>query len=434
MKRFWLFIFCTCSVSVFAQSTSLKALVAKKADSLFSQTVAWRRDFHQNPELGNREVRTAGIVANYLRSLGLEVKTGVATTGVVALLKGAYPGPVVALRSELDALPVTEHPHVPFASTATTTYNGQTVGVMHACGHDTHMAMLLTVAEILTSIKSQLHGSVKFIFQPAEEGTPMGEKGGAEEMVKEGVLENPKVDVIFAQHIFSYMPAGTITYRPGGALASVNDMKIVIKGKSSHGAEPWFSVDPIVTSAEIITSLQTIVSRNVNLKENPAVVTIGAINGGNRHNIIPEKVEMLGTLRAMTDADEELLKKRVREIVTKIAEANGATAEVYIPYSVHYPATYNDPALTAQMLPTLQQTAGVENTIPGPPMTGSEDMSYFQQKVPGLDVFLGGMPKGTDPKTVASNHSPDFYVDESVFPLGVKTLCNLTLDYLNKAN
>ena len=434
MKRFWLIIFCACSASVFAQTTALKALVAKKADSLFSQTVAWRRDFHQNPELGNREVRTAGIVANYLRSLGLEVKTGVATTGVVALLKGAYPGPVVALRSELDALPVTEHPHVPFASAATTTYNGQTVGVMHACGHDTHMAMLLTVAEILTSIKSQLHGSVKFIFQPAEEGTPMGEKGGAEEMVKEGVLENPKVDVIFAQHIFSYMPAGTIYYRPGGALASVNDMKIIIKGKSSHGAEPWFSVDPIVTSAEIITSLQTIVSRNVNLKENPAVVTIAAINGGNRHNIIPEKVEMLGTLRAMTVADEELLKKRVREIVNNIAEANGASAEVYIPYSVHFPATYNDPALTAQMLPTLQQTAGVENTILGPPMTGSEDMSYFQEKVPGLDVFLGAMPKGADPKTVASNHSPDFYVDESVFPLGVKTLCNLTLDYLGKKN
>ncbi len=434
MKNIWLFIFCTCSISVFAQTTALKSLAAKKADSLFSQTVAWRRDFHQNPELGNREVRTAGIVANYLRSLGLEVKTGVATTGVVALLKGAYPGPVVALRSEIDGLPVTEHPHVPFASTITTNYNGQTVGTMHACGHDTHMAMLLTVAEILTSIKSQLHGSVKFIFQPAEEGTPMGEKGGAEEMIREGVLENPKVDVIFAQHIFSYMPAGTITYRPGGALASVNDMKIVIKGKSSHGAEPWFSVDPIVTSAEIITSLQTIISRNVNLKENPAVVTIAAINGGNRHNIIPEKVEMLGTLRAMTDADEELLKKRVREIVTKIAEANGATAEVYIPYSVHYPATYNDPALTARMLPTLQQTAGVENTILGPPMTGSEDMSYFQQKVPGLDVFLGGMPKGADPKTVASNHSPDFFIDESVFPLGVKTLCNLTLDYLEKKN
>ncbi len=434
MKKLCLSLLYFISVSAFAQTEVLKATCAKKADSMFKQTVSWRRDFHEHPELGNREVRTAGIVANYLKSLGMEVKTGIATTGVVAVLKGGYPGPVVALRSELDALPVTERTAVPFASKVTTTYNGQTVGVMHACGHDSHMAMLMTVAEILSSIKSQLHGSVKFIFQPAEEGVSAGEKGGAEEMIKEGVLENPKVDVIFAQHIFSYMPAGTITYRPGGAMASVNDMKIVIKGKSSHGAEPWFSVDPIVTSAQIINNLQTIVSRNINLKENPAVVTIAAINGGTRHNIIPEKVEMLGTLRAMTEADEQTLKTRVKEIVTKTAEANGAIAEVYIPYSVHYPATYNNPALTAKMLPTLQQTAGADNVILGPPMTGSEDMSYFQEKVPGLDIFLGGMPKGSDPKNVPSNHSQDFYIDESAFPLGVKALCNLTLDYMNKNN
>ncbi|HVW12315.1 MAG TPA: amidohydrolase [Mucilaginibacter sp.] len=432
MKRLCLALSLITSMQAFAQTQDLKAIAAKKADSLFSQTVAWRRDFHEHPELGNREVRTAGIVANFLRSLGMEVKTGIATTGVVAILKGAYPGPVVALRSELDALPVTERTPVTFASKVITTYNGQQVGVMHACGHDTHMAMLMTAAEILSSMKSQLHGTVKFIFQPAEEGTPAGEKGGAEEMIKEGVLENPKVDVIFAQHIFSYMPAGTITYRPGGAMASVNDMKIIIKGKSSHGAEPWFSVDPIVTSAQIINNLQTIVSRNINLKENPAVVTIGAINGGNRHNIIPEKVEMLGTLRALSDADEQTLITRVKQIVNSTSAANGATAEIYIPYSVHYPVTYNDPALTAQMLPTLQQTAGANNVILGAPMTGSEDMSFFQQKVPGLDVFLGGMPKGADPKNVAANHSADFFVDESVFPLGVKTLCNLTLDYMSE--
>ncbi|MGZ4001755.1 MAG: amidohydrolase, partial [Mucilaginibacter sp.] len=418
----------------FAQSPDLKALAAKKADSMFKQTVAWRRDFHEHPELGNREVRTAGIVAEYLKSLGMDVKTGIATTGVVAILKGGHPGPVVALRSELDALPVTERTPVPFASKVTTTYNGQQVGVMHACGHDTHMAMLMAVARILSSMKSELHGTVKFIFQPAEEGAPAGEKGGAEEMIKEGVLENPKVDVIFAQHIFSYMPAGTITYRPGGAMASVNDMKIIIKGKTSHGAEPWYSVDPIVTSAQIINNLQTIVSRNINIKENPAVVTIGAINGGTRHNIIPEKVEMLGTLRAMSDADEQTLIARVKKIVNNTADANGATAEVYIPFSVHYPVTYNDPALTAQMLPTLQKTAGADNVILGSPMTGAEDMSYFQQKVPGLDVFLGGMPKGFDPKNVAANHSADFFIDESVFPLGVKTLCNLTLDYMNEKN
>lgn len=431
MKKLSLLVFCFSVVSASAQTGELKKLVSKKADSLFNQTVAWRRDFHEHPELGNRETRTSGIIADYLKSLGMEVKTGIATTGVVGILKGGKPGPVVALRSEMDALPVTERTPVPFASKVTATYNGQQVGVMHACGHDSHMAMLMTAAEILSSMKSELNGTVKFIFQPAEEGVPAGEKGGAEEMIKEGVLENPKVDVIFAQHIFSYMPAGTITYRAGGALASVNDMKIIIKGKSAHGAEPWYSVDPIVTSAEIINNLQTIVSRNINLKENPAVVTIAAINGGSRHNIIPEKVEMLGTLRAFTDADEQTLITRVKKIVTNTADANGATAEVYIPYSVHYPVTYNDPALTTQMLPSLQQAAGANNVIAGTPLTVSEDMSYFQQKVPGLDVFLGGMPKGADPKNVPSNHSADFYIDESVFPLGVKTLCNLTLDYMS---
>jgi len=430
MRKFYLFLISMAFVQAFAQSPDLKKIAAKKADSLFNQTVTWRRDFHEHPELGNRETRTSGIIADYLKSLGLEVKTGIATTGVVGILKGGKPGPVVALRSELDALPVTEIPHVPFASKVTTNYNGQQVGVMHACGHDSHMAMLMTVAKILASMKGELHGTVKFIFQPAEEGAPAGEKGGAEEMIKEGVLENPKVDVIFAQHIFSYMPAGTIMYRPGGALASVNDMKIIIKGKSSHGAEPWYSVDPIVTSAQIISDLQTIVSRNINLKENPAVVTVAAINGGSRHNIIPEKVEMLGTLRAFSDADEQTLITKVKKIATNIADANGATAEVYIPYSVHYPVTYNDPALTTQMLPSLQQAAGASNVISSPPLTVSEDMSYFQQKVPGLDVFLGGMPKSADPKNVPSNHSADFYIDESVFSLGVKTLCNLTLDYM----
>ncbi|MBS1532455.1 MAG: amidohydrolase [Bacteroidetes bacterium] len=432
MKKLAALLLSFLTLQAFAQSPDLKAIAARKADSMFKQTVAWRRDFHEHPELANREVRTAGIVADYLKSLGMDVKTGIATTGVVAVLKGSHPGPVVALRSELDALPVTERTPVPFASKVTTTYNGQTVGVMHACGHDSHMAMLLTAATILSSMKSELHGTVKFIFQPAEEGAPVGEKGGAEEMIKEGVLENPKVDVIFAQHIFSYMPAGTITYRPRGAMASVDDMKIIIKGKTSHGAEPWFSVDPIVTSAQIVVNLQTIVSRNINLKENPAVVTVAAINGGTRHNIIPEKVEMLGTLRAFTDADEQTLISRVRKIVNSAADAMGATAEVYIPFSVHYPVTYNDPSLTSQMLPTLQQTAGTDNVILGAPMTVSEDMSYFQQKVPGLDVFLGGMPKGSDPKTVPSNHSADFFIDESVFPLGVKTLCNLTLDYMNE--
>jgi amidohydrolase len=430
MKKLCLIALCAISAQAFSQINPFKARVNKKADSLQAQVVAWRRDFHEHPELGNQEVRTAGIIAKYLQSLGMEVKTGVATTGIVATLKGGKPGPVVALRSELDALPVTERTPVPFASKVKANYNGQEVGVMHACGHDTHMAMLMAVAQILASIKSELHGSVKFIFQPAEEGGPIGEMYGAEEMVKEGALENPKVDVIFGQHIISNIPVGTIVAHPGGALAAVNDMQIIVKGKSSHGASPWSGIDPIVVSAQIINNLQTIVSRNVNLTENPAIVSIGAINGGNRHNIIPEKVEMMGTLRAFSIDDEKLLIERVKQIATKTAEAEGATAEITIPYSVHYPVTYNDPALTAAMLPTLQQVAGAANVANGPALTVSEDFSFFAQKVPGLDLFLGGMPKGGDPKTTPVNHSADFYVDESAFSLGVKALCNLTLDYM----
>jgi amidohydrolase len=430
MKNLLVLLYCAVALPVFAQTNPFKEIVNKKADSLQSQVVAWRRDFHEHPELGNREVRTSGIIADYLRSLGLEVKTGIATTGVVGILKGGKPGPVIALRSDMDALPVTERTPVPFASKVKTTYKGDEVGVMHACGHDSHMAMLMGVAKILSSMKSELHGTVKFIFQPAEEGVPTGEVGGAEEMVKEGVMENPKVDVIFGMHIFSFMPVGTITYHSGGAMAGVNDMKIVVTGKSSHGAQPWSGVDPIVVSAQIINNLQTIVSRNVNLTQNPAIVTIGAIKGGNRSNIIPEKVEMLGTLRTFSTKDEQLLIARVKQIATKTAEAEGATADVMIPYESHYPVTYNNPQITAQMLPTLQAVAGADNLIAGPALTGSEDFSFFANKAPGLFIFLGGMPKGSDAATVPVNHSPDFFIDESAFPLGVKAMCNLTLDYM----
>jgi amidohydrolase len=430
MKALYLFALSLFSVPVLAQNSALKGEVNKKADSLLSQTIAWRRDFHQHPELGNREFRTAGIIAKYLKSLGMEVKTGIATTGVVGVLKGGKPGPVVALRADMDGLPVTERTPVPFASKVKTMYNGKETGVMHACGHDSHMAILMTVAKILSSEKSNLPGTVKFIFQPAEEGVPPGEKGGAEEMVKEGVLENPKVDVIFGLHINSQTEVGKITYRPGGTMAGINDMKIVVKGRSAHGAYPWSSIDPIVVSAQIINNLQTIVSRNINITENAAVVTIGAINGGNRSNIIPENVEMLGTLRAFTTADEKMLINRVRQIAAKTAEANGATAEVTIPYSSHYPVTYNDPALTAKMLPTLQQAAGADNVLLRPPVTGAEDFSFYQEKVPSLFFFLGGMPKGGDPLTAPSHHTPDFYIDESGFSLGVKALCDLTLDYM----
>ena len=417
--------------TTFAQNGDLKAIINKKADSLQSQIVAWRRDFHEHPELGNREFRTSGIVAKYLQSLGIQVKTGVATTGVVGILVGGKPGPVVALRADMDALPVTERTPVPFASKVKTMYNGAEVGVMHACGHDTHISILMGVAQVLSSMKSELHGTVKFIFQPAEEGVPVGEKGGAEEMVKEGVMENPKVDAVFGLHINSQTEVGKIVYRPGGTMAGVNDMKITIKGRSAHGASPWSSVDPIVVSAEIINSLQTIVSRNIDITQNPAVVTIGAIKGGNRSNIIPESVEMMGTLRAMTPGDEKMLIDRVTTIVTKTAEAMGATAEVQIPFESHYPVTYNDPALTAKMLPTLQRVAGEENVVLKPPVTGAEDFSFYQQKAPGLFFFLGGMPKGGDPIKAPSHHTPDFYIDESGFALGVKAMCNLTVDYMN---
>jgi len=429
MKKLSLLLLCALSSAAFAQTTLLKKEVVRKADSLENQVIAWRRDFHAHPELGNHEFRTADIIAKHLKALGLDVKTGIATTGVVGILRGGKPGPVVALRSEMDALPVTERTPVAFASTVKSTYMGQPVGVMHAFGHDSHMAMLMAVAEILTSMKSDLHGTVKFIFQPAEEGLPPGEVGGAEEMVKEGVLENPKVDVIFGQHIISYIPTGTLVYRPGGEMAGVNGFHIVVKGKSTHGAMPWQGIDPIVISAQIINNLQTIVSRNINVTENPAVVTVGAIKGGNRGNIIPDSVEMDGTLRSFTDADKKLLWDKVNEIATKTAEMQGATAKVTM--GNNYPVTYNDPSLAAKMAPTLQQTAGAANVSVGPPVTGAEDFSFYEQKVPGLFFFLGGMPKGGDPKTTPANHSPDFFIDESGFALGVKALCNLTLDYMD---
>lgn len=432
MRKIYLLVLCVFSIPAWAQVSALKNEVSRKADSLQSQIVAWRRDFHEHPELGNHEFRTADIIAKHLQSLGLEVKTGIATTGVVGILRGSIPGPVVALRADMDALPVIERTPVSFASKVKTMYNGQEVGVMHACGHDSHMAILMAVAEVLSSMKNELHGTVKFIFQPAEEGVPPGESGGAEEMIKEGVLENPKVDVIFGLHINSQTEVGKITYRPGGTMASVNDMQIIVKGRSAHGAYPWSSIDPIVVSAQIINNLQTIVSRNINLTENPAIVTIGAINGGNRSNIIPEKVEMLGTLRALSSQDEQTLIARVKQVATKTAEAEGAIAEVKIPYSTHYPVTYNNPALTQKMLPSLQESAGAGNVMLRPPVTGAEDFSFYEEKVPGIFFFLGGMPKGQNPLTAPSHHTPDFYIDESGFALGVKGLCNLALDYMNK--
>jgi len=286
------------------------------------------------------------------------------------------------------------------------------------------------VAEVLSSMRKDIHGTVKFIFQPAEEGTPFGEKGGAEEMVKQGVLENPKVDVIFGLHINSAAEVGTILYRPGGTMAASTDFQMIIKGRSAHGAYPWSSIDPIVVAAEIVNNLQTIVSRNLDLTENPAIVTVGSIKGGNRPNIIPETVELTGTLRAFSKSDVKMLNERVIQIATKTAEAQNATVEIKLPYTTRYPVTFNDPALTAQMLPSLQKTAGASNVLLKPAVTGAEDFSFYEEKVPGIYFFLGGMPKGADPLKAPSHHTPDFYIDESGFALGVKSLCNLTLDYM----
>ncbi|HMO62675.1 MAG TPA: amidohydrolase, partial [Ferruginibacter sp.] len=374
---------------------------------------------------------TAAYVAAHLQKLGLEVRTGIAKTGVVGILRGGRPGPVVALRADMDALPITERTPVPFASKLTATYNGKSTGVMHACGHDSHVAMLMGVAEILAAVKSELKGTVKFIFQPAEEGVPRGEEGGAELMVKEGVLNNPGVDVIFGLHINAGLPVGKIEYRSGGYYASVNDVKIIVKGRGAHGAYPWASVDPIVTAAQIINNLQTIISRNLAVTQNAGVVTIGSINGGNRSNIIPEEVDMWGTLRALTPVDEQTIIERVKQIATKTAESAGATAEVIVPYSIHYPVTFNDAALTAKMLPSLQLSAGAANVVEGKAHTGGEDFAFFQQKVPGLFFNLGALPAGTSPKEAASHHTPDFYLDESGFIVGVKALANLATDYMD---
>jgi amidohydrolase len=405
----------------------LASQVDTLTEEVSPQVVAWRRDFHKNPELGNRETRTAKVIADELRRLGYDVKTGVAHTGVVAVLKGALPGPVVALRSDMDALPVTEQGDLPFKSTAKAPWNGQEVGVMHACGHDNHMAILLGTATILARLKAQLPGSVKLIFQPAEEGPPTGEEGGAEMMVKEGVLEAPAVDAIFGLHVFPNA-VGTIEYRSGPLMASGDGFTIRIKGKQTHGAVPWGGVDPIVVGSQIVMSLQTIVSRSVNITEAPAVVTIGAFNGGNRFNIVPESVELLGTVRAFNEDVRKDIHRRIRDIATKTAEAAGATAE--ITYGIGYPATVNDPALTEKMAPTLRRVAGVENVRISALTGTAEDFSYYQQKVPGMFFFLGVTPKGVDPKTAPQNHSPLFFADESALPLGVRAMTNLALDYL----
>ena len=397
-----------------------------------SKVIEWRRHFHQHPELSNREFNTAKTIAKHLRSLGMEVQTGIAHTGVVAILRGGLPGKTVALRADIDGLPVIETSNLPFASKVKSRYAGQDVGVMHACGHDTHIAILMGVAEVLSKVKAKIPGTVKFIFQPAEEGVPEGEEGGAELMVKQGVLKSPDVDAIFGLHISSKTPVGTIGYRPGGIMASVDDFRIRVLGKQVHGSTPWNGVDPIVVSAQIINALQTIVSRQMPLTKQAAVVTIGSIHGGVRSNIIPSEVEMIGTIRSLDTKMRKDLHAKIRKIATNVAISMDAVAEVTIPVASSYPVTYNTPRLVEQMLPTMERLAGENNVNLIDAVTGAEDFSFFAQEVPGFYFFLGGKAKGVSIQDAPSHHTPEFYIDESGLKLGVETLSNMALDYLKQ--
>jgi len=425
IKLFLLFLIC-CSIS-FSQNFD------KKVNDLIlnyeNEVIELRHWFHENAELSNREFKTAKRIEQELIKIGLNPQTGIAKTGVVAVLKGGKPGPVVALRADIDGLPVKERADLPWASKMTGIYNGEKVPVMHACGHDTHTAILLGVAKVLYEIKDQIPGSVKFIFQPAEEGAPAGEEGGAELMVKEGVLENPKVDAIFGLHIWSQISAGQVYVRPQGIMAAVDEFRIDLEGIQTHGSTPWTGIDPIVTASQIVNSLQTIVSRNMPLTKAAAVVTIGSIHGGVRSNIIPESLYMLGTIRTLDAHMRKTVLKRLEEIVHSISKANNAKAK--ITYMVSYPITYNDTDLYNKMLPTLKRVNGEENVNFMDAITGAEDFSFFQEKVPGMYFFIGGAKKGTDPNLAAPHHTPDFYVDDSAMVTGLKSMTSLTLDYLH---
>ena len=407
----------------------LKEKISGEADKIESKCIAWRRDIHEHPELGNRETRTSKIVADHLKKLGIEVKEGVAKTGVVGILKGTQPGPCIALRADMDGLPIVERGNLAFASKQKSTYNGQEVGVMHACGHDTHVAILMSVAEILSGMKNEIKGTVKFIFQPAEEGAPEGEEGGADLMVKEGVMENPKVDVIFGLHIETDIEAGTIQYKPGAFMASSDWFRIVVKGKGSHGAQPWKGIDPIQISAQIIEGLQSIVSRQMDLTKAPVIITIGKINGGVRNNIIPEECVMDGTIRTLDKDMQKQVHEKIKWTAAKIAEASGATADV----SIHTRTlvTYNTPELVKKMIPSLQSAAGVTNVTEREWVTGAEDFSYYGSKAPSFFFYLGGMPKGNDPKKAPPHHTADFFIDESGMKTGIKAFCDLVIDYMN---
>lgn len=392
-----------------------------------NKVIEWRRHFHQYPELSNREYNTSKKIAEHLKNLGLEVKTGIAKTGVVAILKGGKPGPVIGLRADIDALPVTERNNLPYKSTVTTTYNGQTTGVMHACGHDAHTAMLMGTAEVLTKIKEHVPGTVVFIFQPAEEGAPDGEEGGAYLMVKEGVMDNPKIEAIFGMHIESDIPIGNLEYKEGAFMASADLFKIKIKGKSSHGSQPWLGVDPIYVSSQIINAFQGIVSRNSDLTKAPVVITVGAIHSGLRFNIIPEEAEMLGTVRNLDKDIRTKVLQELKLVAESIATMNNAVAEVIIENKTL--VTYNNPELVKRMLSSLEKAAGKANVKARSWVTGAEDFSFYGEKAPAFFFYIGGMPNNIKPENAAPHHTPDFIIDDSKLDVGVKTFCQLVFDY-----
>lgn len=425
-------------MAVFAQKNAkqdalaaLKAKTDQLALQLEPKFIEWRHHFHQNPELSNREFKTAEKVAAHLRSLNLdEVRTEVAKTGVVGVLKGGKPGPVIALRADMDALPLVERTPVPFASKVKTQFNGQEVGVMHACGHDAHVAMLMAAAEILAGMRKELAGTIVFLFQPAEEGAPPNEEGGAPLMIKEGALDHPKVEVVFGLHINAQTEVGTIKYKPGGFMAAADVLNIKVKGKGSHGSRPWQGIDPVTVSAQIIMGLQTIISRQVDLTNEAAVITIGQIKSGVRNNILPEEAEMWGTIRTLDTDMQRDIWARIQRTAAHIAEAAGATAEVQITPAT--PVNHNDEGLTQKMLPTLFEVAGKDQIKLTKAVTGAEDFAFYREKAPSLFLYLGGMPKGMNPEKTASHHTPDFHVEDTGMILGVRTLVYLSLDYAAK--
>lgn len=428
MKRIFLAVLALLVISVPVFSQDRSAEINAATEKIMTKLVEWRRHLHQYPELSNREVKTAEFVEKQLRGLGLEVKTKVAKTGVVGILKGGQPGPVIGLRADMDALPVTERVPLPFASKEKAEYNGQQVGVMHACGHDTHVAMLMGTAEVLAGMKDKIKGTVVFIFQPAEEGPPAGEEGGAPVMIREGVMDAPKIDAIFGIHINAQTEVGTIKYKYGAAMASSDWFSIKVKGKQTHGSQPWHGIDPIAVSAQIINGLQMIVSRQSELTKAPVVITIGKINGGVRENIIPEEMTMAGTIRTLDPAMQKDVHEKIRRTAVNIAESFGATAEVSIETKTQ--VTYNTQELVRKTVASLEKAAGKENVIENEWTTGAEDFSFYRAKAPAFFFFLGGMPKGKDPKTAAAHHTPDFFIDDSRLDVGVKAFCNIVFDYV----